>query len=497
MKTWLFLWMFIIGVQAESVKSVYQSPLAKRGWYSQDKEELKKQLQQLLQIKQEAPDFKINTLVLPHAGIRYSGAIAATGFNLIQAEDFKRIVILGPSHQYQLSNQASCPTYTHYQTPLGEVALDLEFIANLVREEGFIQQNKYHENEHSVQMEIPFLQMIFNDVEIVPVLVGQLDTTGVQTLANGLSKHLDEKTLLLVSSDFVHFGKKFQYTPFKQKIKENIMQLDKKAFQYIQSVDLKGFQTFLLKTGATVCGRNPIQVLLAMLSESSDSALLSYSTSGSMTGDWSHSVSYACLALNRSNKKNILTVKERTTLLRMARKTLEFSFAKGKVPTVEEIVDQKHLSSTLLKKAGVFVSLYEKNKNLRGCIGEIVPKRPLYQAVWRQSILSAFRDHRFKPLQKYELSDVQIEISVLTHPQSIHSYHEIQLGRHGIILKHSGKQAVFLPQVAKEQGWTLEETLAHLSVKAGLDKEAWKKDAKFLIFEASVFSEKKNSIQEN
>jgi AmmeMemoRadiSam system protein A len=138
--------------------------------------------------------------------------------------------------------------------------------------------------------------------------------------------------------------------------------------------------------------------------------------------------------------------------------------------------------------SGSFVTLKKKGA-LRGCIGEIFPVRPLNRSVFLNALSAAFRDHRFPPLQDEELDEVEIEISVLTRPRPIQTVDEIELGRHGIVLERGNHRAVFLPQVAPEQGWTLEEALAHLSVKAGLDPNGWREGTQFQVFEANVFCE--------
>ena len=135
--------------------------------------------------------------------------------------------------------------------------------------------------------------------------------------------------------------------------------------------------------------------------------------------------------------------------------------------------------------------------NLRGCIGEIEPFRELYQAVTARAVDSAFRDPRFPQLSPEELRRVTIEISALTPAKPVASWKEIVIGKHGMTITKNGRSAVFLPQVAPEQGWDLAETLTYLSRKAGLAEDAWKMpDAKFTVFEAIVFHEKnKNSAR--
>jgi AmmeMemoRadiSam system protein A len=147
------------------------------------------------------------------------------------------------------------------------------------------------------------------------------------------------------------------------------------------------------------------------------------------------------------------------------------------------------ITPALREHRGAFVTLKAHGK-LRGCIGYIQPIEPLYEAVRQNAINAATRDSRFRPVETDDLSTIQIEISVLTPPAPVSSYRDIVPGSHGIILKKGSHQAVFLPQVAPEQGWDLPETLRHLSLKAGLSGDDWKApDAEFFVFTAEIIEE--------
>ena len=135
-----------------------------------------------------------------------------------------------------------------------------------------------------------------------------------------------------------------------------------------------------------------------------------------------------------------------------------------------------------------FVTL-KKNSRLRGCIGDIFPQRPLYKSVILNAIHACINDKRFPAVTEAECNDITIEISALTAPEPIASPDEIRIGVDGVVLNKDGRSAVFLPQVAPEQGWDLETTLTRLSMKAGLPADAWKEGAAFLTFQANVFGE--------
>ncbi len=143
----------------------------------------------------------------------------------------------------------------------------------------------------------------------------------------------------------------------------------------------------------------------------------------------------------------------------------------------------------LRKNLGVFVTL-KKEKKLRGCIGLIEGLKPLYEAIEEMSISAAFNDPRFSPVELDELDNIEIEVSILTKPEIISNYKNIKLGIDGIILSYGFKKAVFLPQVATEQGWDLDTTLQYLCMKGGMPKDQYKKEIDIEVFQAIVFGEK-------
>ena len=177
-----------------------------------------------------------------------------------------------------------------------------------------------------------------------------------------------------------------------------------------------------------------------------------------------------------------LSVEEQQFLLKIARETLESYVKDKKIPEFEIPFD------TLKSNAGAFVTLNLKG-NLRGCIGRISADKPLYQVVVENAVNSSSRDHRFSPVTPAELKDIHLEITVLSPPIEVDSYKDIIIGKHGVILRKGSSGAVFLPQVAVEQGWDLAATLTHLAMKAGLPPDAWKKGAKFEIFTGIILKE--------
>ncbi|MGD0596505.1 MAG: AmmeMemoRadiSam system protein B [Sedimentisphaerales bacterium] len=483
--------------QPQIAKSVLTSPMGQMGWHANDPNALAKQVEGFFQKAQVQPADDTIALINPHAGYAYSGQTAAFGVKAAKAK-YKRVIVIGPSHQVPMQDVLSVPgLVTHYQTPLGEIPLDTEFINKLLQSPLFKDIPQAYRTEHSVFIQLPLLQYRLGDFKLVPIVAGQCSPKAIQQAASILKTLVDSNTLFVASSDFTHYGPNYDYVPFTQNIALELKKLDMGAYDYIAKLDSPGFQQYCDKTGATICGRIPIAILLSMLPSGTKPELLKYTTSGELMGDFTNSVSYLSVAFHGEWQKQIaseltktdssLTQKDKQNLLLLARRTIEFYLQNNAVPTPEQLGIP--ITDAMKVSRAAFVTL-KKNSDLRGCIGEIFPSQPLYKSVIANAINAAVNDWRFTAVTRDELGKIDIEISALTVPQSIDSYNQIRLGTDGVVLKKGGYSAVFLPQVAPEQGWTLAETLTHLSLKAGLPGDAWKKDASFLVFQAEVFGEK-------
>ncbi|MBN2182615.1 MAG: AmmeMemoRadiSam system protein B [Sedimentisphaerales bacterium] len=480
---------------SESAKIVMQSSLAEVGWYTPDTDALREQIEGFYKKTQVEPIEDTIALILPHAGYQYSGETAVVGLSTLKKQ-YKRIVVIGPSHRLPMEDIFSVPRVTHYETPFGQIPLDVEFIETLLKFQVFQNVPPAHQQEHSVQIELPLLQLKQKDFKLVPIVAGQCSLETIEKAADILKGLLDTDTLVIASSDFVHYGRVHLYVPFTKNIPEKIKELDMGAYIFIENLDAKGFLKFKDQTKATICGSVPIAVLLSTLDESSKAHLIKYTTSGEMSGDYSNSVSYMSIAFSGRWKNSPviepqedntkLTEEDKEQLLILARKTIVYALKNRKVPQVSDL-DVK-ISDAMNAPRAAFVTL-NKNSQLRGCIGDIIPQRPLYKSVIRNAINAAFNDTRFSPVTDDELGDITIEISALTVPKPISSPDEIRIGIDGVILSKDGRSAVFLPQVAPEQGWDVSQMLTYLSLKAGLHSEAWKEGADFQIFQAVVFGE--------
>jgi hypothetical protein len=480
---------------ASPAKNVYTSLLPGK-WYDADPAKLQEQVQGLLDKAEVQPLENVQALILPHAGYEYSGATAALGVKLLAGKTFSRVILMGPTHRVPMENVASVPDAAAYATPLGTIPLDTEFIKALKGYPQFTTLPLAQEGEHSVEIELPLLQKALGEFKLVPIIVGYLDIGTARKIAAILKSLIDEKTLVIASSDFTHYGQNYKYVPFKENIPEELNKLDMGAYDRIQAKDVQGLYDYLDKTGSTVCGQYAIDTLLAMLPAASEAHLLQYKQSGEITGDYTNSVSYFSIAFTGTWEKGpvvvpetapeTLSAKDKKSLLRLARWTIESAFMHKRFPEDDELpVDVTPPMKTL---GAAFVTL-TKQGQLRGCIGDIYPNRPLYKSVMTNAYYAAFKDRRFNPLNTSELPEIHVEVSVLTPPAPLANYEDIVLGKHGVILHRGQNQALFLPQVAPEQGWALEEMLEHLSEKAGLAKDSYRQGCTFEVFEADVFGE--------
>lgn len=438
-----------------------------------------------------------NVLVLPHAGWAYSGEIAWSALRLANGAKYKRVVLLAPSHRAWVENRLVAPEAAAVSTPLGEIPIDRDFVDRLALVAPVARNDKIHLAEHATQIEYPLLQLALADgFKIVPLIAGALGKDQMGMCARALSRLMDNETLLVISSDFTHYGNDFEYAPYGTKggeeVRNRVSEVDAQALEFIDNIDADSFAAHVAKTGATICGRVPIELALRALPHDASLSCIKYATSGDRDADYSRFVCYAAICGRvKWPEENgaVLDANVRQCLLKTARKAIECAL-RGETFVPDASLRNFAGNSPLFAKMGAFVTLNDKTTgSLRGCIGEIMPMRPLIEAVAARAVDSALHDPRFMPVTERELANIRIEVSALTPPKPVDSWRDIVLGRDGMTLEKGGCFAVFLPQVAPEQAWDLPETLSYLSQKAGLAADAWRVGAKFETFQAEVFHE--------
>lgn len=440
-----------------------------------------------------------NVLVLPHAGWAYSGETAWRAVRLVKGAKFSRVVLLAPSHRAWIENRLVAPDASAVSTPLGEIRIDNDFIDRMALVAPVVKNSKVHLAEHATQIEYPLLQLALGKgFSIVPLIVGSLGADQMAMCARAISNMMDADTLLVVSSDFTHYGDDFAYAPYGTQggrgVRERVASVDAEALSFIEKGDADAFAANVRETGATICGHIPIELALRALPKGMSLSRVHYETSGDADEDFRRFVCYAAVfgrAAWRGEEARVLDEESRAFLLRVARESMECA-VKGIHYSVPRLPDGAlaKAGSPLHSKMGAFVTLNDRTTGaLRGCIGEIMPMRPLVDAVAARAVDSALHDPRFMPVTERELSNLRVEVSALTPPKPVASWRDIVLGRDGMTLEKGNAFAVFLPQVAPEQAWDLPTTLSYLAQKAGLSPDAWRDGAKFETFQAEVFHE--------
>lgn len=450
-------------------------------FYPAEKEILEKQIKDFLaRVKKTENNPKI--LIVPHAGYDYSGQVAAYAFKQLEGENFERVVLIGPSH-YDYFDGLALSEDDFWQTPLGKAEVDHNFYQELLKEnKNIFYRQISHQQEHSLEVELPFLQTVLKDFKIAPIMISGLNA---EILAEALKNLIDEKTLVVISSDLSH------YPPY-----EIANQTDKKTIEAILSGKAENFEKAIQESmsqnsenlDTCACGGEPIKtaLLLARDLEIKDIKLLKYANSGDTSNDYSKVVGYASIIFSK-NDEDFLSETEKQELLKIARQSIE-NYFKGNKMLEFEVAFKR-----LKQPQGAFVTL-RKGQQLRGCIGIIEEREmPLYKVVSQMAIAAAFEDPRFIPVSAQEMDELKIEISVLSPLKKISDpFKEIEINKHGVIIKKGSNSGVFLPQVAAENNWDLETFMNELCQnKAGLPKTIWKTGkADIYIFSAEIFEEK-------
>ncbi len=472
-------------------------------FYPRRKRTLQKTIKQLLDEVSRPPLPELHGLIVPHAGYKYSGPVAASAYAQLTGRDFRTVIVMAPSH-YADFQGASIATEDAFATPLGTIPLapladklshKHPFVrgpsCRAVRPDWWRQSSRTalapeddtpHTWEHSLEVQLPFLQETLQDFSIVPIIFGNVDP---QAVAQALAPHIDDKTLVVASSDLSH---KLPYAEAKR--------LDAVAVRAICNLDIEQM------AHQDACGRGPILTLMYLAKINGwHPELLDYRNSGDTQGDKSSVVGYAAVAFSRPNESkeqpqnmdkpathsgdespqadepsqaDIYTKADRAFMLDLARRTIEDVVKKRKLPRP----DSAQIPQKLQHRRACFVTL-RIDGALRGCIGNILPEEPLYKAVIHMANRAATHDTRFQPVTADEVDKLHIEISVLSVPQPLEfSSPEDLLDKlrpdiDGVVLKLGLRQSTFLPQVWEHLS-DKREFLTRLCEKAKLSPMDWR-----------------------
>ena len=446
-KTTFFLFLVMAMPRFGFTEPHIKEPNVSGQFYSADPAELSSEIDGFLKnATVPAMDEHIEVIIAPHAGYLYSGGVAGFGYKAIEGKKYSTIVILAPSHYYPFDGVSIWPE-GGFRTPLGVAPVDTDFAKKLLASNAnFSYTPQVFEKEHSLEVEIPFLQKIFKDFKIVPVIMGQPSIALAQQLAKNLNELIGDRkdVLIVVSSDMSHYH---TYDVAEQ--------MDHATIETIEKLDAPELWSKCQLRKLEMCGFVPVTTALFYARERGLIAKdLKYANSGDVTGDKSRVVGYTSVVMYKpQEQKQASSIEEKGTvpltktqkknLIDLARQTMETYVKTGKT------FEFKNKDPRLDEREGAFVTIHRQGK-LRGCIGHIVSDRPLIETVRDMAIAAASQDPRFVPVVPGELPELEVEISVLSQPRLGH-VDEIVMGKHGVIISQGrSHQGLFLPQVARD-----------------------------------------------
>ncbi len=435
-------------------------------------------------------------LVSPHAGYPFSGPVAAHSYALLRGKKFERVVVIAPSH-FESFPFSSVYDGDAYSTPLGQVPVDKAFAGQLVKMSPLIQLSSRGHGEvqghweHALEDELPFLQRVLGNFKLVPIVMGEQNYATSRTLGVALAKLIQKgsknadgefDTLIVASSDLSHFH------PYDEAVT-----LDHKSLRATEEWDYFNMSNNFQEQIWEACGGGGIvaAMIAAERLGANRSMVLNYANSGDVTGDKSRVVGYGAVALIQDSAQARskgpefkLSSREKAALMNIAKNSVETAVREGKLfqcsPQGMEALAQERAAFVTLKKKG----------ELRGCIGNIAPRKPLCHMVRDVAALSAMRDNRFQPVTVAELNQLEYEISVLSPLRRVTDWRQISVGRDGLVVRKGETEGLLLPQVAQEFHWDRTTLLNETCLKAGLPARCWQdEDTDVFQFTAIVFGQ--------
>ncbi len=482
----------------ENDSLINRKPAVAGTFYPGNRVELEQQISKLFSEATPCKNLKhVVAVISPHAGYIYSGVVAASAFNQLSAEThYDNVFLIGSSHRASYDG-AALYTQGHFIMPSGMVKVNIPLSQKLIAEnpDVFRSLPEAHAQEHSLEVQLPFLQHIFKDnLQIVPILIGTQRLATIKRIAEALDPYLNGRNLFVISTDFSHYPEYDDACKVDENTANAIIKNSSAEFRNIlgsnESKSISNLAT-------SICGWTSMLAFLEITEKRQGIQYhkIRYMNSGdSRVGDKDRVVGYHALAVTMelsAEKQGMagdseykLTDSEKKQLLQLARNTIKEYLDNNEIPPVKT----EGFTQKMLAPSGAFVTLTIDGK-LRGCIGRFDADQPLYKMVQEMAVSAATRDYRFSRLTKKELGQAHIEISVLTPMKKILSPDEIVLGKHGIYVKKGSRGGTFLPQVASQTNWTVEEFLGHCARdKAGIGWDGWK-DADLYTYEAYVFGE--------
>ena len=457
-------------------------------WYSPSPVDLSNELSGYLN-EAHVPEFTHNPIAffVPHAGFRFSGQVAAYSYKVIEKIKPKTIILVGASHHKYQENTASVFNDEYFSTPLGKIFIDKEMSEDLLESSNIFEDlPEAYKEENSIEMQIPFIQMVSPDSKLVIITLMDQSERNLVEISRVLTEKLKQKEdyVLLASTDLSHYMK---YDDARIRDLNTIEKIKEMDSHLLYRASLSDDHKWMCGYGAACVVMDVAKNLGGERME-----ILKYMNSGDVTGDKKRVVGYFSAAFvpedSIKGEKNMIGNDERKKLLVLAREAIANYLNTGKYLKVDKNNFEEEILS---EKMGAFVTLH-KDGELKGCIGHMESEEPLYKTVSEMAVAAAFQDPRFISVTKNDIDSMDIEISALSPMKKINDHNKIQVGTHGVMVKKGVRGGVYLPQVAIETGWNKEEFLNSLcEQKAGIPRDSWKTgDCDIYIFTAEVFGEK-------
>jgi len=437
-------------------------------------------------------------IVAPHAGYAYSAQIAADAWSQTVGQRYDLIVILGTNHTMAGFDRIGVFPGSGFRTPLGVARVDQSLSAALIKEDSdCVPDTAVHLKEHSIEVQVPFAQRLFPNAAIVAAVVGSDDAGVVTRFGRTLGRLLSGRQALIVaSSDLSHYPSWRDANTADRRTLEAIASLDPDRVRTAASSSARSVPNLV----TCACGEAPVRAAMTAARGlgATKGRAVSYANSGDLPiGEPDRVVGYGAVVFTAGDPGSDTTVlmpqpaaaqalpasaADKKRMLGLARETIRRYLDTGSVPLA------RGFSPAMDRPQGVFVTL-RKRGALRGCIGQMMPDRPLRVLVGSMALAAALEDPRFDKVGSDELKDVEIEISILTPFKEVAGPNAVVVGRDGVLLQKDHRTAVFLPQVATEERWTRGEMLDNLCLKGGLASGCWRAGAKLSTFQADVFKE--------
>jgi len=479
-------------------RSTVREPAVAGAFYPADSAQLAQMVEGHLNSVKKLPalDGQIIALIVPHAGLIYSGQIAAYSYKFLENSNINKVILCGPSHHFGFEGLSVYGPGVEWKTPLGEVVCDDSLCSQLLKyDKRLAVVERAHAREHSLEVQLPYLQTVLKDFKIVPVAMGYQRTETINLLAEALKAcQFDSHTIMISSSDWQH------YRPASQG-----WEMDSLGIECLKSLDVERLEQYLQSGQVEACGGGLIAAVMkaAVAHGANRIKVLRHGDSGDVSGDKSSVVGYVAAVIYKAagktdnqrqkrsqtatEKKKLpskfqLSDADKERLLVIARQSIKHYLAKGSFPEFE-------VSDNLRLPGAAFVTL-TKNGRLRGGIGQTIAQEPLYKTVSVCAVQAAVADPRFPLVQSDELAGLHIEISVLTPLQKVESLDEIKVGRDGLMISMGNRRGLLLPQVATEYGWDRTQFLQQTCRKAGLPSDTYKSPNVLIQrFQAVIFGE--------